>query len=114
MNEATVAVKCMPELIAQDQQDDCPAFATWAVAAVAVVAGIVAALSATRYGYYYDELYFIAAGKRPSFSYADQGLPVAKFGVRLGMPLVTRDIIIWECAGPAEPWSSMWPKMRNL
>jgi hypothetical protein len=61
------------ELIAQDQHDDCPPFATWAVATVAAIAGIVAALSATRYGYYYDELYFIAAGKRLSFSYADQG-----------------------------------------
>jgi hypothetical protein len=40
-----------------------------------VTAGIVAALSATRYGYYYDELYFIAAGKRLSFSY-DQLIPV--------------------------------------
>ncbi|MFD6449526.1 ArnT family glycosyltransferase [Nocardia sp. NPDC060220] len=40
---------------------------------VAVVFGIVATLSATRYGYYYDELYFIAAGKHPSFGYADQG-----------------------------------------
>ncbi|MGW0324369.1 ArnT family glycosyltransferase [Nocardia sp. NPDC003183] len=40
---------------------------------VAVVFGIVATLSATRYGYYYDELYFIAAGKHPAFGYADQG-----------------------------------------
>jgi hypothetical protein len=73
VSEAVVTVNCVPELIAQEQHDDCPPFATWAVAAVAVTAGIVAALSATRYGYYYDELYFIAAGRRLSFSYIDQG-----------------------------------------
>jgi hypothetical protein len=41
-------------------------------------------------------------------------VPVAKFGVRLGIPRVTRDVTIWECAGPTRPWSSMWPKMRSL
>jgi hypothetical protein len=40
--------------------------------------------------------------------------PMAKFGVRLGMPDITRNITIWECAGPVQPWSSMWPRMRNL
>lgn len=73
----------MLELVAQDKRDNGRPFATWAVAAVAVTAGIVAALSATRYGYYYDELYFIAAGKRLSFSYADQGpfVPLLAFCV---------------------------------
>jgi hypothetical protein len=71
------------ELTAQDQHDDRPPFATWAVAAVAIAAGIVAALSAMRYGYYYDELYFIAAGKRLSFSYADQGPFVPLLALRM-------------------------------
>lgn len=63
----------MPESVVEKTPSDCPPFAAAAVALVVVVAGIVSVLSATRYGYYYDELYFIAAGKRPSFSYADQG-----------------------------------------
>jgi hypothetical protein len=44
----------------------------------------------------------------------DSVAPVAKFDVRLGMPLVTRDVTVWECVGPTQPWSSMWPKMRSL
>ncbi|MEE6179712.1 ArnT family glycosyltransferase [Mycobacterium sp. 050134] len=73
----------MPEVIAQDGREVCPPIATRPLAAVAVVAGTVALLSAMRYGYYYDELYFIAAGKRPAFSYADQGpfVPMLARGV---------------------------------
>lgn len=67
--------------VVEDAHNRTPPFATGPVAAVTIAAGIVAVLSATRYGYYYDELYFIAAGKRPSFSYADQG-PLVPFLAR--------------------------------
>ncbi|MBL1073870.1 glycosyltransferase family 39 protein [Nocardia sp. 2] len=55
--------------------------AWWAVAAVAVPATVVLLLSATRYDYFGDELYFLAAGRRLSFGYADQGP---------GLPLLAR------------------------
>ncbi|MFI5717191.1 ArnT family glycosyltransferase [Nocardia sp. NPDC051750] len=50
-----------------------PAFATAPVLGVAVVSALVLLASATRYGYFGDELYFLAAGRRLSFGYADQG-----------------------------------------
>ncbi|WP_280437860.1 glycosyltransferase family 39 protein [Nocardia carnea] len=50
-----------------------PAFATAPVLGVAAVSALVLLFSATRYGYFGDELYFLAAGRRLSFGYADQG-----------------------------------------
>ncbi|MGV9413503.1 ArnT family glycosyltransferase [Nocardia sp. NPDC003693] len=47
--------------------------AWWWVAGVAIPAAVVLLLSATRYGYFGDELYFLASGRRPAFGYADQG-----------------------------------------
>ncbi|WP_460724659.1 ArnT family glycosyltransferase [Nocardia heshunensis] len=53
--------------------DERPPMAWWTVAAVAGPAALVLVLSASRYGYFGDELYFLAAGRRPAFGYADQG-----------------------------------------
>ncbi|WP_431957185.1 glycosyltransferase family 39 protein [Nocardia lijiangensis] len=56
-----------------------------ATAGIAVVAGLSLAVllfSASRYGYFGDELYFLAAGRHPSFGYADQG-PVLPLLARL-------------------------------
>lgn len=70
-----------PERSGRQTVDDRPPMAWRAVAAVVVPAAIVLILSASRYGYFGDELYFLSAGRRPSFGYADQG-PV--------LPLLTR------------------------
>ncbi|MBO0881203.1 MAG: glycosyltransferase family 39 protein, partial [Mycobacterium sp.] len=48
-------------------------FATAGVAIVATASFVVLLFSASRYGFFGDELYFMAAGRRPSFGYADQG-----------------------------------------
>ncbi len=50
-----------------------PPFARAGVAAVVVVAAIAMGVSIGRYGFFGDELYFIAAGRRLAESYADQG-----------------------------------------
>ncbi|MEV5832904.1 glycosyltransferase family 39 protein [Nocardia sp. NPDC052112] len=59
-----------------------PALAVGGVGAIAATALVVLLFSASRYDYFGDELYFLAAGRRPSFGYADQG-PVVPLLARL-------------------------------
>ena len=50
-----------------------PPFAWLGVSAIAVVSAIMLFASLGRYGYFGDELYFLSAGRRLEFGYADQG-----------------------------------------
>ncbi|MDG4827810.1 glycosyltransferase family 39 protein [Solwaraspora sp. WMMD1047] len=52
--------------------DDLPPFARWPVLALGAAVGAVLLLTSGRYGYFGDELYFLAAGQRLSWGYADQ------------------------------------------
>ncbi|GAB2656572.1 ArnT family glycosyltransferase [Nocardia goodfellowii] len=53
--------------------DPLPAFAWWEVSAIVLIAGSLLFVRLDRYDFIADELYFIAAGRRPAVSYADQG-----------------------------------------
>lgn len=48
-------------------------FAIGPIALIAAGAALLLLLRADRYGYFGDELYFVAAGRHPAFGYADQG-----------------------------------------
>ncbi|MBF6175924.1 ArnT family glycosyltransferase [Nocardia blacklockiae] len=50
-----------------------PPFAFRPVAAVAGLAALILVVRADRYDWFGDELYFLAAGRRPAFGYVDQG-----------------------------------------
>ncbi|WP_378731217.1 glycosyltransferase family 39 protein [Nocardia brasiliensis] len=56
-----------------DTRDPLPPFALAGVGAIAVVAAVALFASLGRYGFFGDELYFISAGRRLAFGYADQG-----------------------------------------
>ncbi|MFI9503120.1 ArnT family glycosyltransferase [Nocardia sp. NPDC052566] len=50
-----------------------PPLATRGIGVVTVAAAAVLLFSASRYNYFGDELYFLAAGRHPAWGYADQG-----------------------------------------
>ncbi|NUS45337.1 MAG: glycosyl transferase family 39 [Mycobacteriaceae bacterium] len=55
------------------ERDETPAFASAGVAVVAALGALALIVSMGRYQFFGDELYFISAGRRLSWSYADQG-----------------------------------------
>ncbi|ABK73894.1 glycosyltransferase family 39 protein [Mycolicibacterium smegmatis] len=40
--------------------------------------------------------------------------PVGRADARLGIPGVSRDVTIWKCVDPRQPWSTIWPSLRRL
>ncbi|MBF6192533.1 MULTISPECIES: glycosyltransferase family 39 protein [Nocardia] len=56
-----------------DHAEPLPPFAFGGVAAVAASAAVALLASIGRYGFFGDELYFVAAGRRLTVGYADQG-----------------------------------------
>lgn len=65
----TDVVECSSDDVAATE----PPRAVGAVAGIAVLAAAVLTFSASRYGYFGDELYFLAAGRHLTWGYADQG-----------------------------------------
>nr|MDT0661754.1 glycosyltransferase family 39 protein [Micromonospora sp. DSM 115978] len=59
-------------VVAGRLDDGRPPFARWPVLAIGAAVGAVLMLTSGRYGYFGDELYFLAAGQRLSWGYADQ------------------------------------------
>ncbi|WP_227982454.1 ArnT family glycosyltransferase [Nocardia spumae] len=76
-----------------------PALAWAVVVPIAAVGGAAVSFAASKYGYFGDELYFLAAGRRPSWGYADQG-PV--------LPLLARtmDVLVPD-SYPALRWPAV-------
>lgn len=76
----------------RDTPKEQPPFALAGVGAIAIVSAIALLASAGRYGFFGDELYFIAAGRRLAVSYADQG-PVLPAIARL-MDLIAPESMV--------------------
>jgi hypothetical protein len=72
-----------------DRPDAQPSFALLGVGAIAVVSAVALFTFLGRYGFFGDELYFVSAGRRLAFGYADQG-PLVPAIARL-MDLIAPD-----------------------
>ncbi|WP_051179358.1 ArnT family glycosyltransferase [Nocardia concava] len=72
---AVVAVHAEPDVI----PDTHPPFAFRGVALMSAISLIVLTVTAGRYDFFGDELYFLSAGRRLDYTYADQGVIVALF-----------------------------------
>ncbi|MEV6770091.1 glycosyltransferase family 39 protein [Nocardia sp. NPDC051030] len=72
---AVVAVRTEPE----DLPNTHPQFAFRGVALMATLSLIVLTVTAGRYEFFGDELYFLSAGRRLDYTFADQGVVVAFF-----------------------------------
>lgn len=72
---AVAPVRLEPEIISDTQ----PKFAFRGVALMAFISMIALTASAGRYDFFGDELYFLSAGRRLDYTYADQGVVVALF-----------------------------------
>ncbi|MFI6865462.1 glycosyltransferase family 39 protein [Nocardia sp. NPDC050406] len=74
-----------------------PSVARPGIAAIAAVGAGILVYSASRYGYFGDELYFLAAGRRLSVDYADQG------------PLVPLLAALMDALAPGSFWAVRLP-----
>ncbi|UGT38820.1 glycosyltransferase family 39 protein [Nocardia yamanashiensis] len=72
---AVVTVRTEPEAIT----DAHPPFAFRGVALMSAISLVVLTVAAGRYEFFGDELYFLSAGRRLDYTYADQGVVVAFF-----------------------------------
>ncbi|TCK00006.1 glycosyltransferase family 39 protein [Nocardia alba] len=72
---AVIEARTEPE----DVPNTYPSFAFRGVALIASISAIVLTATAGRYDYFGDELYFLSAGRRLDYTYADQGVVVPVF-----------------------------------